>query len=134
MGDRGNVVIYQDKAMPCPIVFYSHWGGTWLENDVREAIKSAPGRWTDPSYLARIIFEKITEFDCSEFPVKGFGTIDSMLGFGISTWIGDNEHDLVVVDVPAQRIRRIAEPSNRDLPKHSSLPALELRGVDFTDC
>jgi hypothetical protein len=55
-------------------------------------------RWSDPTYLARIIFcELIT------------GQEDEPTGFGISTSIGDNEYPITVVDCSAQRVYVVEE-------------------------
>ena len=121
MGDRGNVVIYQDEKRT-PIVFYTHWGGTELREDVIEAIASAQDRWKDRAYLARIIFEGIKEAE-----------VPDNLGFGISTEIQDNEHAIVVVDVPAQRVRILNEPPTSEPWAYGALGNLELEGWDFSE-
>lgn len=98
MGDRGNIVVRQEKdTNKGDVWFYGHWAGHRLEETVREALAKR-WRWNDYSYLARIIFDCFTEGD------QGGET-----GFGISTSIGDNEHPIFVVDCPNQRVYEIGE-------------------------
>jgi hypothetical protein len=51
MGDRGQVHIEDTN-----VALYTHWGGSELVKDVKEALAKR-WRWYDPEYLARIIFE-----------------------------------------------------------------------------
>lgn len=46
MGDRANVAIV-DADSDHVIVFYKHWGGYKLPNDVCDAIQLAKPRWND---------------------------------------------------------------------------------------
>lgn len=88
MGDRANVFVQvaeRTVTNPGHVVFYTHWGGYKLPIAVKKAL-SKRERWDDPSYLARIIFCQMTE-----------GRWDETTGFGISTEIGDNEHNLLYV-------------------------------------
>jgi hypothetical protein len=96
MGDRGNIAVKQSNGQ---VWFYGHWSGYRLKNAVQDALKKRE-RWTDQSYLARIIFDQFT-------PAKDHGVVTT--GFGISTSITDNEHDIVVVDIPNQRVFTIPE-------------------------
>lgn len=99
MGDRGNIVARQAKGTNRNDVwFYTHWSGSEREETVREAL-SLNERWDDPSYLARIIFDKLTGGDAST------------TGFGISTTLQDNEHPICVVDIPEQVVRSVPEGS-----------------------
>jgi hypothetical protein len=90
MGDRGNVVVrdpWPDDINDREAVFlYSHWGGQALPETLRLALDKAEPRWSDPQYLARIVFETMVE-----------GRLDTTTGFGISTRLADNEHDLLVL-------------------------------------
>lgn len=78
--------------------FYSHWSGDTHADAVRRALKFQ-SRWNDDQYLARIIFDAFV-------PKKSHG---EDTGFGISTSIGDNEHPIVVVDIPKQWVYFIEE-------------------------
>jgi hypothetical protein len=94
MGDRGNIVIrYEDGS---DIYFYSHWGGTELPRTLAEALNSTAGRarWNDEPYLARIIFDHVTGLEGGE------------TGYGISPYLTDNEHPILLVNVNAQRVER----------------------------
>lgn len=90
MGDRGNIAVQQDDGSL--IYLYTHWSGSEIESDLRTAL-SKRWRWGDPAYLTRIIFDVMTE-----------GSHGSETGFGISTSIPDNEHDILVVDTLGQKV------------------------------
>lgn len=83
MGDRGNIFI---KEKDSGIYFYSHWSGSDLPIILKKALIKGEDRWSDLSYLARIIFCTMTEGD------------DTNIGFGISISPEDNEYPLLVVD------------------------------------
>lgn len=90
MGDRANVVIVEDRrygADPHEAVFlYTHGWGYSLPEIVRQALIRGESRWTDEPYLARIVFNEMTR-----------DRQDDTAGFGISTRLTDNEHDLIVL-------------------------------------
>jgi hypothetical protein len=62
------------------VYLYTHWGAHRLPTDVAVALDSAAGRgrWQDPEYLARIVFDHM----------KGDDTTGET-GFGIGTHEGD---------------------------------------------
>lgn len=98
MGDRGNIVIRQEAATSRGDVWlYAHWTGYQISEVVARAL-ARQERWDDPPYLARIIFCELVKGDES-----------GATGFGISTSIGANEHPIVVVDVPGQRVMTVTE-------------------------
>lgn len=88
MGDRANIVIRDtwpdDLGNKEAVFLYTHWGGTELPDTLRRALSSG-GRWDDPQYLARIVFQAMLGDDVGE------------TGYGISTRLGDNEYDLIVL-------------------------------------
>lgn len=90
MGDRANAVVladWPDDLNPNEAVFlYSHWAGHELPELVRQALIAGEERWNDEPYLARIVFDTITEHQHG-------GTT----GYGISTRIGDNSYNLIVL-------------------------------------
>ena len=90
MGDRGNVVIHQHNDEL--IYLYTHWGGSELPFTVQRALAKR-WRWEDESYLARIIFDAITE---------GFHGTET--GFGIATYPCDNEYSMIVVNPSKQTV------------------------------
>lgn len=103
MGDRGNIVIRQGKNTNMDDVwFYTHWSGCEIKDTVRKAL-SKEERWDDRAYLARIVFCELVKDDAG-----------GLTGFGISTKIGDNEYDILVVDVPGQRVFEIGEDELMD--------------------
>jgi len=68
MGARAQV-----KLEDTGVFLYTHWGSSQIENTVRKPLQRRQ-RWTDPEYLARIVFSQMT---CEH--------VDSDLGFGICT-------------------------------------------------
>lgn len=90
MGDRGNIVVKAGEGEE--VCFYAHWRGRELPAVLQTALRRKE-RWEDASYLARIIFCEM---------VKGYE--HEATGFGISSTLADNEHVVLVVDVPAQRV------------------------------
>ncbi len=91
MGDRANVRV---KSQASDVFLYTHWGGYALPETVRKAL-SLRERWSDDSYLARIIFCSMVRGDDAE----------ATTGFGISSTIGDGEDQLITVDVEAQTVK-----------------------------
>lgn len=66
MGARAQVKI-EDTG----VFLYTHWGSKEIEDTVRKALQRRQ-RWTDPEYLARIVFSQMTR-----------GYEESNTGFGI---------------------------------------------------
>jgi hypothetical protein len=96
MGDRGNVAVgHTDGGY---VVFYSHWSGHSLPENVRRALARRQ-RWDDEQYLARIIFDGIVPKDR-----HGEET-----GYGISTHLGDNSYPVIVVDPEEQKVKLVRE-------------------------
>lgn len=91
MGDRANIVM--DDAGE-RVFFYTHWDGSELPSIAQDGLRAGESRWTDPSYLARIVF-------CSM--VKG--QEGETTGYGISTRLCDNSYPLLVIDTTAQQVR-----------------------------
>lgn len=69
MGDRRNVVVEFENDLS--VVFYTHWDGTELPETLANALKRGTSRWSDPSYLARIIFSEMVKDSVLE--TTGFG-------------------------------------------------------------
>lgn len=91
MGDRGNIkLVYGNGAS---VYFYTHWSGSSLDQIITAALQRGRDRWTDPSYLARILFCELVK-----------GQEDSTTGFGISTQVEDNEHPIPVLDLEKRTI------------------------------
>ena len=89
MGCRGTIEIWNNGAAPKdeerPVVLYTHWGAKEMEDDLRDVL-SRKQRWNDPSYLSRMIFNRMTRHDT-----------DGETGYGILTVnVGDAEVEIVV--------------------------------------
>lgn len=97
MGDRGNIfVLMPTRDNPnAGVNLYTHWGGTELPESLKRALAKG-WRWNDAPYLARIIFDELTE-----------GCHSEETGFGISADMPDNEHVVLVVDCNKQEVRYI---------------------------
>lgn len=83
MGDRGNIVLHDKGAK---IYLYTHWSGSNIQEVLKRALIKGRGRWGDPDYLHRVIFQEL------------IGKNTDVTGFGLSTRLGDNEHPLLNVD------------------------------------
>ena len=95
MGDRGNIRIrqpYAESEGPQYIYLYSHWSGYLLWDILKTALLRRQ-RWTDPAYLARIIFDVMTQ-DASS----------PETGYGIATDPPDNSYPFLTVDTVAQTV------------------------------
>lgn len=92
MGNRGNIIMkYSDGNK---IYFYSHNGGDneTLKSIIKSALIRGKDRWSDESYLARIIFSEM---------IKDY--IMETTGFGISSYqIEDG--GLIEVDIKNQKV------------------------------
>ena len=87
MGDRGNIAVLQSNKDQ--VWLYSHWGGTELPERLQAGLKAGKGRWSDESYLTKIIFGHAVPDD----------NWKAETGYGISCRIQDNEHKILVVDI-----------------------------------
>lgn len=81
MGDRSNIIIQNRDGGR--IYLYAHWSGETVLSSAIHGLES--GRVGDSSYLARIIFQHMLHGDESEN------------GYGISTRLEDNEHEIIVI-------------------------------------
>ena len=90
MGDRGNICIKEGIE---EVWLYTHWGGSGIREVVRTALAKRL-RWNNAPYLARIIFDVLTD-----------GSHGEETGFGIWSSICDNGHEPVIVNVETQKVR-----------------------------
>jgi len=90
IGDRNNIKVTFSRGGGGSIYLYSHWGGSGLENIVRDAVATS-GRVEDESYFTRILFCKILGDDLQVW--RG------STGYGISTSIQDQDYDNKMVHV-----------------------------------
>jgi hypothetical protein len=89
MGDRGNIVV--DNK----IWLYTHWGGSGLEETLRNALERGKDRWSDRPYLIRIIFSEMIQDEI--FDTTGFG-IDYVEGDGGTDIYIDSAEQIVSID------------------------------------
>jgi hypothetical protein len=103
MGDRANIVLDFGPAdryavhLGRYIFIYGHWAGEVIALRLAQALYRC--RWDDPPYLARIVAQ--TFFDPIDLD-NGEPT-----GFGMSPYVCDNEHALLVVDLPGNRVQEV---------------------------
>jgi hypothetical protein len=93
MGDRGDVTI-DDKHSDGQVVLYTHWHASKLPGVVAEAL-SLEERWNDGEYLARIIFDRISELA---------GGVGETTGAGIGPEIHTDAWRVLTVDIEAQTV------------------------------
>lgn len=111
MGDRANIFVIdrpkvaEDDNEASGIYLYTHWNGSEWPEMLRQALDSANARrrWDDPSYLTRILVSQLFADD------HGGDT-----GSGVSTMLTDNEHEIIVVDIPAQTVSFAPEGQETD--------------------
>lgn len=116
MGDRGNIVVRATKdSNKDDVWFYTHWSGSEIAETAKRALNKAKARWTDSSYFARSVFQEL------------IGDDTGTTGFGISTTIQDNEHDILVLDTQAQEVFTVKESDLKD----GRLPAKLADGTPF---
>ena len=89
MGDRSNIVVKQYDGSR--VWLYGHWMGADSINVVRDVLAERE-RWSDAPYLARMLFSKMTEGDTGS------------TGYGISTYMCDNEYPVIVLDPETQTV------------------------------
>jgi hypothetical protein len=120
MGDRGNVVVLDqfDGEPRCAVYLYAHWGGSSIPGDVWRAL-ARNERWSDGSYLTRIVFDSMTE-----------GQQGDATGHGIGTRPDDNEHPFVVLDPATQRLAVRGKPGDA-AADHSRIR--EGEGLSFSE-
>lgn len=119
MGDRANV--YLELVAPTGrtksqgLYLYTHWSGSNWPEKLREALIFGKGRWTDDSYLTRIITSRM--FD---------DLFDSETGGGISLNITDNEYPVIIADLTHRTVSFAEEGDERD-------PSKRRLGMSFED-
>lgn len=114
MGDRGNIYVVEQTWIKQPegagplwgpepleeaakhgIYLYSHWAGTELPEELREALSTpqAKGRWSDQAYLWRIVVDQVFKRER-----------DEETGAGISRSMPDNEHPITVLSLTTKEV------------------------------
>ena len=90
MGDRSNIVVVQHNGER--VWLYGHWMGEDSIDIVRTTL-ARRDRWNDAPYLARMLFSKMIE-----------GDPENSTGFGIGTYMCDNEYPVIVLDTRDQTV------------------------------
>lgn len=90
MGDRSNIVVKQFDGTR--VWLYGHWMGEDSINVVRSVLARRE-RWGDAAYLARMLFNEMTKDDAT-----------GSTGYGISTYMEDNEYPVIVLDPETQTV------------------------------
>ena len=103
MGDRGNIYVQMSENNGDDGVYlYTHWGGSCVKDIVYNALQRRQ-RWDDPAYLTRILF-------CEMLRMGGLNAEETMngeTGFGISTYVCDNSHDIMFVNPFKQTVNGV---------------------------
>lgn len=115
MGDRANVFVVDswapltDDGELSGVYLYTHWSGYDLPDVLAKALdsKEGRGRWSDGSYLTRIIFDTMTGLEGGE------------TGFGISASITDNSYDILVVNPQTETVAMVTPGKERSLAPHA---------------
>jgi len=92
MGDRANILVLGEGSA---VYLYSHWAGTFLPETLERALARSEDRWNDVQYLTRVIFSQMLIDD-------GDDALNSTLGYGISSKVGDGGDRILVVDTDRQ--------------------------------
>ena len=127
MGDRANVYVTQHGH---GVYLYTHWHGYNLPRTVQDAL-NRHARWSDASYLTRIIFEEMVGKD-----------VGKETGYGISPVAAlDREHPIICVDCDRHTIGFLQTKDVKDedgfpieyAPKWSFGDYCELETKDLID-
>ena len=120
MGDRSNIVI--EQANGDRIYLYGHWMGADAINVVTQVLAQHT-RWADESYLARMLFAKMTEGEPAY----------AETGYGISTYVVDNDGYPLIVLKPAS-MTIFLERDNRWYDKPNEAITPEIGFEEFLAC
>lgn len=82
MGDRRQMVLYEDEEKDPFLYVYTHWGGEGLEGEVARALLRGSSRWDDEPYLARVLVSQLIRED-----------IEGVTGFGLSGQYFDSDYE-----------------------------------------
>ena len=85
MGDRTNTIFRMENGSD--VVLYQHNGGYQMMHNLATALDASRSRWNDEPYATRIIISNLIGDNWQ-----------GETGYGISTYIMDNEHSVPVVD------------------------------------
>ena len=121
MGDQANIVVIDSRSPTDGAVYlFAQRGGEALPGVV-EAALAPRWRWNDSFYLARILFDRLTE-----------GLHGEERGFGISAVLTDNAHPLLVIDCGTETVNVVDE--GQDVFAACGDGGLATRRVPFEGC
>jgi len=92
MGDRANFGFRSNEGTEI-IFLYGHWAGDGMMATLANALEVARRRWCDESYATRICISNIIGDEWTQ-----------ETGWGVSTYMGDNEHSVPVVNWGTQTV------------------------------
>jgi hypothetical protein len=98
VGDRANIVNITGPEPTDTVVLYVHWAGSLLPDIATKGIDVAGPRWGDASYALRMAL------------TQWIGKMTGSTGAGVSSDLGDNEHDLIVIDWSESRVAVVPWP------------------------
>lgn len=75
------------------VYFYSHWTGETLDLTLRDALEKGRERWSDESYLARIIFSEMIKDE-----------VNKNTGYGISPYETSANYPTIKIDLKEQTV------------------------------
>jgi hypothetical protein len=91
MGDRANICFKMENDQE--IYLYTHWGGYKIKEVLKQALIRGQKRWIDEQYLVRIVFSEMIKDE-----------ILQEIGYGITTYLCDNDRPIIYVNVEDQSI------------------------------
>ena len=102
MGERGNICVVQHgyERPPSCIFIYTHWGWEDLPMTLQAALKRDDSDWECECHLTRVIIDEVSKTDESTGEV------------GVSTYLTDNDHPILVVNAKKQTVA--VSPSRRN--------------------
>ena len=91
---RRNIKLdYEDGGT---IYLYTHWDGAILQNRLAYSLERARSRWTDESYLARVIFTDMTA-----------SVGEEITGYGLAPYAIDPQYPTLEVNIAKQTVNTI---------------------------
>jgi len=102
MSTRAQVACIENNV---PLYLYQHCDGYDVPMEVQNALKAAPDRWNDSTYLNRVIFSyMIMNGTYVSYDGKAVNPLETTTGYGISLTPCENAYHLIVLDHDHMRI------------------------------
>ena len=95
MGMRRNIALQYGTEKP-EIYLYTHWDAQTLHTTLAFSLDRARERWSDASYLARVIFTDMT---------KSAG--DDLTGYGLAPYEMDEEYPTITVHLENKTVNGV---------------------------